>query len=54
MNRPYSKTSRPARALIAVIACIATLVVLGSIDGLAEHYSAAAQFAGAPTIVTPA
>jgi hypothetical protein len=54
MNRPYSPTSRPARALLAVIACVATLFVLGSIHGLAEHYGAAVQLAGAPTVVTPA
>lgn len=54
MNRPYTPTSRSARTFIAVVACVATLLVLGSIHGLAEHYGAAIQLAGAPTATTPA
>lgn len=54
MDRTYSPSSRTARTFIAVIACVATLVVLGSIHGLAEHYGAAVQLAVAPAVVTPA
>jgi hypothetical protein len=39
MSSQYNASSRPVRSAIAMLACVATVTVLASIGGLAEHYS---------------
>lgn len=52
MNAQYNASSRPVRSAIAMLACVATVAVLASIGGLAEHYGSEAQVASAkPTAV---
>lgn len=50
MNRRYDPSSRLSRSVLAFVACVVTLVVLGSIQGLAEHYGAAIQVAATPSV----
>jgi hypothetical protein len=47
MNREFNPSSRQARSIFAVIAVLATFLVLASIDGLAQHYGTEAQLASA-------
>lgn len=47
MNAHYNASSRPARSVIAILACVATLSVIASIRGLAEHYGSQSQLASA-------
>ena len=52
MNAQYNASSRPARSVIAMLACVAAVTVLGSIGGLAEHYGSQSQVAsGKPVTV---
>ena len=46
MNAQYNASSRPARSVIALLACVATFAVLGSIGRLAEHHGNQGQLAG--------
>ena len=50
MNAQYNASSRPARSVIAMLACAATVTVLASIGGLAEHYGSQAQVASAKPV----
>jgi hypothetical protein len=50
MNAQYNASSRPARSVIAMLACVATVTVLASIGGLAEHYSDQAQLASVKAV----
>ena len=50
MNRAFSASSSQVRAVLAVAAVLATLVVAGSIEGLSQHYAAETQLASAKTI----
>ena len=50
MNAQYDASSRPARSLIAMLACVATVTVLASIGGLVEHYSDQGQLESAKPI----
>lgn len=47
MNREFKASSKQARSTFGVIAVLATVLVLVSIDGLSQHYSAEAQVASA-------
>jgi hypothetical protein len=47
MNRQFTSTSAPARSVFALAAIVATVLVLGSIDGLATLYSSGGQLAAA-------
>jgi hypothetical protein len=51
MNREFNATSKFARSIIVVAAALSTALVIGSIDSLAQHYSAELQVTAAPTIV---
>lgn len=50
MNAQYNASSRPARSVIVMLACVATVTVLASIGGLAEHYSSQAELASAKSV----
>ena len=50
MNAHYNASSRPARSVIAMLACVATVTVLASIGGLAAHYSDQGQLASAKPV----
>ena len=50
MNREFSASSGQTRAMLAVAAVLATLLVASSIEGLSQHYGAEAQLASAKTI----
>jgi phage shock protein PspC (stress-responsive transcriptional regulator) len=50
MNAQYNASSRPARSVIAMLACVATVTVLGSIGGLAEYYGNQSQLASAKPV----
>ena len=50
MNAQYNASSRPARSVIAMLACVVSVTVLGSIAGLAEHYGNQAELASAPSV----
>lgn len=45
MNREFNASSRQARSVLAFVAVLATLLVVGSIESLSQHYSAEAQVA---------
>ena len=47
MNREFKASSKQARSTFGVMAVLATVLVLVSIDGLSQHYSAESQVAGA-------
>lgn len=47
MNREFKTSSKRARSIFGVMAVLATVLVLVSIDGVSQHYSAAAQVASA-------
>jgi hypothetical protein len=51
MSREFTPTSKPVRAALAAVALLATLVCLGSVEGLARYYDMQAQLAGAQPIV---
>jgi hypothetical protein len=50
MNAQFNASSRPARSVIAMLACVATVTVLGSIGGLAQHYGSQAEPANAKSV----
>ena len=45
MNREFTSTSKPVRSAFAVAAIVATMLILGGIDGLATLYGGG-QLAG--------
>lgn len=51
MNREFRASSRRRRSLLAVLAVVMTLLVIGSIDTLSRHYGAEAQLASTKTVV---
>ena len=51
MNAQYNASSRPARSVIAMLACVVTVTVLGSVVGLAGHYGNQAELASAKTAI---
>jgi thiol:disulfide interchange protein len=50
MNREFNTSSKQARSIFAVVAILATVLVLASIDGLSQHYAAEAQLASAKPV----
>ena len=50
MNRDFNASSKQVRSILAFVAVLASLLVLGSIDGLSQHYGADAQLAGAKPV----
>jgi hypothetical protein len=54
MNREFNATSKFARSILAVAAALSTVLVVGSIDSLAQHYSAELSAAASPSIVLAA
>ena len=50
MNHDFNASSKQARSLFALIAALATLLVLASVDGLSQHYGAEAQLASAKPV----
>jgi hypothetical protein len=46
MQRDFNASSKQARSVFALAAILATLLVVGSIEGLSQHYSADVQLAG--------
>jgi hypothetical protein len=50
MNREFNAASTLVRSILAAAAVLSTLLVVGSIEGLAQHYSAGMQ-AVAPSAV---
>ena len=50
MQRDFNASSRQARSVFALAAVLATLLVVGSIEGLSQHYSADLQLAGAKPV----
>jgi hypothetical protein len=54
MNREFASTSKPARTAFAVAALVATVLILGGIDGLATLYSSGGQLAGPTSQATRA
>ena len=51
MNREFNTTSMLTRSILAAVAALSTVLVIGSIDGLAQHYGAGAQMAAVATTV---
>jgi hypothetical protein len=51
MNREFHATSKLARSILAVTAVLSTVLVIGSIDMLAQHYGTELQAAAAPTVL---
>lgn len=52
MKRDFNASSKQARSILAFIAVLTSLLVLGSIDGLSQHYGAESQLASArPAVV---
>lgn len=47
MNREFSASSKQARSILAVAAVVATILMVGSIEGLSQYYPAEAQLASA-------
>ena len=47
MNREFTSTSKPIRSAFAVAALVATVLILGGIDGLATLYGGGGQLAAA-------
>ena len=50
MNRDYNASSNQARSVLALTAVLATMLVVGSIEGLSQHYSAGLQLAAAKSV----
>jgi hypothetical protein len=50
MNRNYNASSKQARSVCALTAVLATMLVMGSIEGLSQHYSVDLQLAGAKSV----
>jgi hypothetical protein len=46
-NREFNASSRQARSIVALIALLATFLVLASIDGLSQHHGTEAQMTSA-------
>jgi hypothetical protein len=51
MNREFSAISKFARSILAVAAALSTVLVVGSIDSLAQHYSSELQAAASPSLL---
>jgi hypothetical protein len=47
MNREFTSTSKPVRSVFAAAAIVATVLILGGIDGLATLYGGGGQLAAA-------
>ena len=50
MNREFRASSKQARSILAFVAVLATLLVLGSIEGMSRHYGADAQLTSAKPV----
>ena len=50
MNCDFNASSKQARSVFALAAVLATLLVVGSIEGLSQHYSVDLQLAGAKPV----
>jgi hypothetical protein len=51
MNREFNASSKFVRSVLAVAAALSTMLVVGSIESLAQHYSSELQAAASPSIV---
>lgn len=51
MNHEFNASSRRARSILAFVAVLTSLLALGSIDGLSQHYGAESQLASARPVV---
>jgi len=51
MHTEFNGTSKLGRSIFAIAALLCTVMVVGSIAGLAEHYGASFQATGTPAIV---
>jgi hypothetical protein len=51
MNREFNTTSKLVRSILAAAAALCTVMVVGSIDSLAQHYSSELQAAASPSIL---
>ena len=51
MNREFNASSKQARSISAVIAVLATFLVLASIDGLSQHYGTEALLVSAKPVI---
>ena len=51
MNREFNVTSKFARSILAFAAALSTVLVVGSIESLAQHYGSVLQAAASPSIV---
>lgn len=47
MNREFNASSKQARSILVVVAILTTALVMASIEGLSQHYSAEMQLASA-------
>ena len=54
MNREFTSTSKPVRSAFAMAALVATVLILGGIDGLATLYGGGGQLAGTTSQVVRA
>jgi len=54
MNREFTSTSKPVRSAFAMAAIVATVLILGGIDGLATLYGGGGQLAGTTSPVVRA
>jgi len=50
MNHVFRASSTQARSILAMVAILATLLVVGAIDGLSQHYGSEAQLASAKPV----
>lgn len=51
MNREFKPTSTLIRAILATASLLVSVLVVGSVASLAEHYNAESQLASAPHAV---
>ena len=54
MHSEFTSTSKPVRSAFAVAAIVATVLILGGIDGLATLYGGGGQLAGTTSQVVRA
>jgi hypothetical protein len=50
MKSSFNPSSKKARSVFALAAVLATILVMGSIEGLSQHYSADVQFGSAKPV----
>lgn len=50
MDHDFRASSKQARSILAMVAVLATLLVVGAIDGLSLHYGSEAQLASVKSV----